>query len=231
MSKKISFKQKDVCRPPKGARWVWHTADMRTTEKWRKMSLMCHRLLERIELENMAHNGLENGRLKIAYSQFEAWGISRRSISAAIKEAINGGFLEVKQGYHLKDTPNEYRLTYLWTRERIATGAHEYSAPTNEWKWRAGKSFFIGQNVTLTVGQKVTLTAGAKTPKTAETLEGEVGQNVTHTSILSGSSPGRAAPASALPGVSTPGTVVSSPPPSTNQTPLPQRPSSRRISR
>jgi hypothetical protein len=120
MSKKISFKQTRVAGPPRGARWVWHTDDMRTTERWRKMSLMCHRLLERIELEHMAHNGLENGRLKIAYSQFEDWGISRRSIPAAIKYAVAAGFLDVpKRGYHLKDTTNEYRLTYLATRERI----------------------------------------------------------------------------------------------------------------
>ena len=84
MSKKISFKEKHVAGPPRGQTWVWHTADMRTTEKWRLMPAMARRLLERIELEHMAHKLLENGRLGIAYSQFEDWGISRRSIPAAI---------------------------------------------------------------------------------------------------------------------------------------------------
>src|SRR5438874_12341460 len=197
MSNKISFKAKHVAGPPAGQSWVWHTVDMRTTEKWRKMPLMCHRLLERIELEHMAHNGRENGRLKIAYSQFEKWGISRRSIPAAIKYAVEAGFLEVpKRGYHLKDTMNEYRLTYFATRERVR-GSHEWSAPTNEWKRRAGKSFFLRAEGDTALGQNVILTAGTKAPKMAETLEPDLGQNVTLSTIFSASVPPVAAPGTA----------------------------------
>jgi hypothetical protein len=156
---------------------------MRTTEKWRKMTLMCHRLLDRIELEHMAHNGLENGRLKIPYSQFVEWGISRSSIPAAIRYAVEAGFLEVpKRGYHLKDTTNEYRLTYFATRERVRA-ADEWSAPTNEWKRRAGKSFFSRPEYDTALGQYVTLTEAVQTPKTAETLEPDLGQNVTLSTI------------------------------------------------
>jgi len=197
MSKKISFREKHVAGPPQGSHWVWHTADMRTTEKWRKMPLMCRRLLERIELEHMAHNGRENGRLKIAYSQFVQWGISRRSIPAAIRYAVEAGFLDVpKRGYHLKDTANEYRLTYLATRERVAN-AYEWSAPTDEWKRRAGKSFFHRAECDTAVGQNVTLTAAVQTPKMAETREGAVGQNVTLTNISSVSTHSAATPPSA----------------------------------
>jgi hypothetical protein len=206
MSKKVSFKQKHVAGPPQGQSWVWHAADMRITEKWRKMTLMCHRLLDRIELEHMAHNGLENGRLRISYSQFEEWGISRRSIPVAIKYAVDAGFLDVpKRGYLIKDTTNEYRLTYFATRERVRA-ADEWSAPTNEWKRRGGKSFFSRAECDTDLGQNVTLTAVAQTPKTAETLEGLLGQNMTHTSISSA----RGAPAVGAPAVSS----HSSPPPS-----------------
>ena len=157
MSKKVSFKEKHVAGPPSGSRWVWHTADMRNTEKWLRMPLTCRRLLDRIELEHMAHNGQENGRLNVAYSQFVQWNISRRSIPAAIRYAENAGFLEVmKRGYHVKDTTNEYRLTYLATRERVR-GVYEWSAPTNEWKQRAGKSFFSRAGSDTPLGQKVTL--------------------------------------------------------------------------
>ena len=97
MSKMISFKEKHIAGPPSGQSWVWHTADMRTTEKWRKMPLTCRRLLDRIELEYLAHARQENGRLKIAYSQFEEYGISRRSIPAAIKYAVDAGFLAGKE--------------------------------------------------------------------------------------------------------------------------------------
>jgi len=168
MSKKVSFKEKHVAGPPSGSRWVWHTADMRNTEKWLRMPLTCRRLLDRIELEHMAHNGQENGRLNVAYSQFVQWNISRRSIPAAIRYAENAGFLEVmKRGYHVKDTTNEYRLTYVATRERVR-GVYEWSAPTNEWKQRAGKSFFSRAESDTPLGQKVTLTEMRKSPKRRE---------------------------------------------------------------
>jgi hypothetical protein len=138
----------------------------------------------------MSHNGQENGRLKIPYSQFVEWGISRRSIPAAIKYAVEAGFLDVpKRGYHLKDTMNEYRLTYFATRERVRGTVDEWSAPTNEWKRRAGKSFFDRAECDTDLGQNVTLTEGAGMPQTAETLEPDLGQNVTLSSIFSASIP------------------------------------------
>ena len=158
------------------------------------MPLMCRRLIERAEIEHMAHKGLENGRLKLAYSQFVEWGISRGSIPAAIRYAVDAGFLEVmRRGYHLKETPNEYRLTYFATRERTVTGAYEWSAPTNEWKRRAGKSFFIDQNPVLTLVQNPVLTDNAETPIMAETLNTALVQYPVHTSIssVSTSSSGR----------------------------------------
>jgi hypothetical protein len=207
MSKKISFKEKHIAGPPAGQSWVWHTADMRTTEKWRKMPLTCHRLLDRIELEHMAHNGLENGRLKIAYSQFEEWGISRRSIPAAILYAVEAGFLEVpKRGYHLKDTTNEYRLTYFATRDPVR-GAYEWSAPTDEWKRRAGKSFFSRAECDTPLGQNVTLTEPPRTPKPAESLEPDLGQNVTLSTI----SPASAHAAGGVPAPTVPSSKPASP--------------------
>jgi hypothetical protein len=206
MSKKVSFKQKHVAGPPKGERWVWHSADMRTTKKWRTMPLMCHRLLERIELEHMAHKGLENGRLSIAYSQFEEWGIDRTSIRRAIKYAVDAGFLEVPtRGWRVKDAANTYRLTYYATSVRTMTGAYEWSAPTNEWKRRAGESFFLRAKSATALGPKVPLTGEAveqpQTPKTAETLVepstccgNALGPNVPHTTISSSPIPGRRPP-------------------------------------
>lgn len=187
MTKKVSFKPKDVTRPPRGARWVWHTVDIVTTDKWRKMPLCARRLLERIEVEHMAHAGQENGRLGIAYSQFVEWGLSRRSIPAAIRYAEDAGFLEVtERGYHLKDTTNLYRLTYYATRELVRGVAYEWSAPTNEWKRRAGKSFFSRAACDTHLGQNVTLTGSARTANPAESLRRGVGQNVTPSNISSG---------------------------------------------
>lgn len=202
MSKKISFKQKHVAGPPKGQIWVWHTIDMRTTEKWRLMPQTARRLLDRIEVEHMAHKGLENGRLGIAYSQFEEWGISRRSIPTAIDYAVDAGFLEVtKRGLRLKETTNEYRLTYFATRERTPKGAYEYSAPTNEWKRRAGKSFFSRAESDTPLGQKVTLTEAFEPPQMAENLKSDLGQKVTLSTISSGCShpPALPRPPRALP--------------------------------
>src|SRR3954468_6475690 len=99
MAKSISFKEKHVAGPPKGQPWVWHTAEMRASLAWRGRPIKLIRLMERLEMEHMAHAGKENGRLKVSYGQFVEWGIPRRFISPAIKEGVRLGFLEVEQGF------------------------------------------------------------------------------------------------------------------------------------
>ena len=81
-----------------------------------------------------------------------------------------------KRGLRLKETTNEYRLTYFATRERTPTGAYEWSAPTNEWKRRAGKSFFSRAESDTQLGQKVTLTGLVETAKSAEILDPDLGR-------------------------------------------------------
>ena len=75
MSKHVSFKRKQVTGLSLGVSWIPHTIDMITADKWRALSLNCRRLLDRLEVEHMAHKGQDNGRLKISYSQFVQWGI------------------------------------------------------------------------------------------------------------------------------------------------------------
>ena len=134
MPKKVSFKAKHVAGPPQGESWVYHTAELIASRAWRGRSINLIRLMERLELEHMAHAGKENGRLKVSYSQFVEWGIGRRLISAAIKEGGDLGFIEVEPGLKIKEVPNKYGLTYLATNRRIETGATEWYAPTDKWR-------------------------------------------------------------------------------------------------
>lgn len=78
----------------------------------------------------MAHAGTENGNLAITYKDFEAWGIRRPSISAALKDLQTVGLLRVVviggRSYGDAKLPSRYRLTWLPTREN--------DTATNEWK-------------------------------------------------------------------------------------------------
>src|SRR5207249_4215265 len=91
-------------------------------------------------------------------------------------------------GYYQKDLPNAYRLTYFATSQRSFNRAYEWTAPTNEWRRRAGKSFFEATKGALTVVAKGALTGGAEQPEMAETLAGEVVSESALTIIFSGPS-------------------------------------------
>jgi hypothetical protein len=135
MAKRISFKQKHVAGPPDGEPWVWHTAELLVSRVWQTCSRSCVRLIDRLELEHMAHAGKENGRLSVGYGQFVDFGIGRRFIAATITEAEDRGLIVVEsRGWKLKDVPNRYRLTYFASARKTENGVYEWYEPTNDWK-------------------------------------------------------------------------------------------------
>jgi hypothetical protein len=77
------------------------SADLIASPAWRARSIHCVRLLDRLELENCAHAGKENGYLIVTYDQFVAYGIGRRFVRRAIEEAVKLGLAKVtRQGLY-----------------------------------------------------------------------------------------------------------------------------------
>ena len=104
-------------RPPKGQPWVWYTREMLVSGALAAMSLAARRVVERIMIEHMNHAGREIGNLKVTYDNFELFGIRRKTISAAVKMAVDLGFIDItSRGYRAYGTarrPATYALTWL----------------------------------------------------------------------------------------------------------------------
>src|SRR5580692_2519204 len=80
--------------------WVAITRAMLESAARRALSLAARRVLERIEVEHLAHGGCENGKLPVTFKNFEDWGIRPDSIASAIREVVALGFVEVtRRGY------------------------------------------------------------------------------------------------------------------------------------
>jgi hypothetical protein len=104
--------------PPINMPWVWLTHEFLESGAYRALSVHGLRALGRIQLEHMAHGGLENGRLKVTWHDFRKYGISGPYITQAISELIALGFVVREQRgrrCHGEDhgDPAQYRLTYL----------------------------------------------------------------------------------------------------------------------
>jgi hypothetical protein len=101
---------------------------------WITLSRSARQVLDRIEIEHAHHGGAENGRLPVTYEHFIEYGLHRRMIAPAIREAVALGFLEVTQKWSASPAefrrPSLYRLTYL---PRYDAGKHD-AAQTNEWR-------------------------------------------------------------------------------------------------
>jgi hypothetical protein len=121
-----------------------HAAELIASPAWKARSIHCVRLLDRLELENCAHAGKENGYLIVTYDQFVAHGIGRRFVRPAIEEAIELGLLVVpRQGLYrggARRHPNLYRLTYLKSKFVPVAGAPYFLEPTHEWRAFTGKT-------------------------------------------------------------------------------------------
>ncbi len=122
--------------PPVGEGFIWHTSELLTSSAWRTRSIHCARLLEFLEIEHLAHGGNANGSLLAPYNQLEKFGIGRRFISGAIKEAEEKGLVTVQRGALKGRQMTEvtrFCLTYLWTKTQ-SSGFWDWQLPTDSWK-------------------------------------------------------------------------------------------------
>lgn len=78
-----------------------------------------------------------NGELAVAHSAFEAHGVGRNPVAAAVRECEAAGVLAVRRRGKIagRNAPNLYRLT--WMGGRNAAG--DIMPPSNDWKGRTAE--------------------------------------------------------------------------------------------
>jgi hypothetical protein len=122
--------------PRPGDGFVWHTRDLLLSPAWRGRTINCVRLIEFLEVEHLAHGGVENGALLAPFDQLQRFGIPRRLIKATIQEAEAKGLVIVKRGKvpgQKRPKANRYRLTYLWARINF-DGVIDWTQPSDDWR-------------------------------------------------------------------------------------------------
>jgi hypothetical protein len=126
--------RKRLNAPPADQAWGWFTHELLESGAMRSLSINGRRVIDRIRLEHMAHAGLENGRLKVTWLDFEKFGINRRRIKSSIEEVTTVGIVAIEQpgrkawGNDQGDS-TQYRLTYLPVAD-----PGDYRPATNDWR-------------------------------------------------------------------------------------------------
>lgn len=126
----LTQREKKLRQPPAGEPWVWTTRELLESPSWQAQSINGRRLMDFLLLDHMGHAGKENGRLMATYDQLVKFGITRRKITAAIRELEFLGLVECEHGgrYNMSNRPSTYRLTFYYTGDGIPA--------TNQWKTR-----------------------------------------------------------------------------------------------
>jgi hypothetical protein len=132
--------KKRLNAPPTNQPWSWCTFEMLESGAMRSLSINGLRVLHRIQIEHMSHGGLDNGRLKVTWHDFEKYGVSRRLIGKSITEVVSVGFAAIEQPGRMlygrdHGDPTQYRLTYL-----PVSDAGDFRPPTNDWKRFGGST-------------------------------------------------------------------------------------------
>jgi hypothetical protein len=136
MSRNQRKKGRRSGHPPEGEPWIWHTLQLTESAAWRTSSIHCKRLINFLEIEHLRHAGTRNGSLVATYNQLEAFGVGRRFIFNAIREAERRGLVMVVRGGRKGAVLNElnrFRLTYAWTMTK-QNGLWDWHLPTDDWK-------------------------------------------------------------------------------------------------
>jgi len=117
-------------RPPEGEAWVWHTRELIESDAWRTAPIHTKRFVDLLELEWMAHAGRENGRLICTYDDCVAFGIGRRFINRAIRDAVSRGLVYRSEcgGLSAGGIKKSSRYGLGWLP------AHDGAAAPNRWK-------------------------------------------------------------------------------------------------
>lgn len=106
-------------RPPEGEGFVWLTSRIMQSSAFRAMSLNARKLVDRVQVEHMAHGGTRNGDLIVTYTDLVEWGIRRNSIPPTIAEVVALGILEHRPGRasHIagRGHPQVFRISWLPT--------------------------------------------------------------------------------------------------------------------
>ena len=123
-----------VRRVPDGEPFVQLWLGLLSSDAWRKQSINCRRFIDFLTCEHQLHAGFQNGYLLAPYDQLEAWGIGRRFIAAAIREAEQRGLVVAHRQRRLPHQkhlpPTLYRLTFLPSREVNEWSQVTYAQPT-----------------------------------------------------------------------------------------------------
>lgn len=122
--------------PPDGIPWIWHTIELFSSAAWLGRSINCRRLIDFLEIEHLRQGGNENGSLLAPYNQLVRFGLGRRLIAPAIREAEQRGLVKVERGGKKGTTMTEltrFTLTYHWTRIKSG-GLWDWKEPTNNWQ-------------------------------------------------------------------------------------------------
>jgi len=114
--------------------FVQHGQSFFASSAWRVLSSAATQIYWRINIEHMDHGGKENGRIPCTYSDFEKYGVRRKSISKALDELIALGFIEITRKGHLRPegdsgSPSLYRITCMPVYKSDGV-----DKPTNGWR-------------------------------------------------------------------------------------------------
>src|SRR5262249_33091400 len=119
MGKKTDFRPNRVREIPSGEPFVMHSRELIASEAWRTRPIHVVRLMDRLEIEHLAHGGTENGNLLLTYDQMVEAGIGRQYCNDAIKEAERRGLVEAKRASYCgaaRTAPTRFGITYLKAR-------------------------------------------------------------------------------------------------------------------
>jgi hypothetical protein len=97
--------------------------ELLASDAWRSLSINARRFIDFVMIEHMRHGGKANGRLLAPRRQLEEFGIGARHVSAAIEEAVRGGFVNCHRGTGRQ--PSLYALTWFPLGDGIAVVTSE----------------------------------------------------------------------------------------------------------
>jgi hypothetical protein len=108
------------------------TITMLESPAFRVLSRGAHQFLNRLDIELAHHGGNNIDRLPVTYENLIDYGMARRQIPPAMREAIALGFAECTRrgrgGNASNRAPSLWRITYLHGRDSRA------APPTHEWR-------------------------------------------------------------------------------------------------
>jgi hypothetical protein len=114
--------------------FIARPAEMLASQAWKVLNLSERRILDRLDMEHVAHGFKENGKLPVTYEDFMAYGVRRDSIPPSLRVLGRLRLAQITRPGRAGNAEHRYPNLYELTYQPTYSASNGFIEPSHDWR-------------------------------------------------------------------------------------------------